>query len=1015
MILERRAFIGGVMALGSHEDIVFAGSGNDLLVYWLPTCTLIEKISAFPHGRVHGVFVQQDGASVRVIAFGQRQLVAYSLDVENVSGSAGAPAVSFTPILRFSSLPSFVHSVAFVSDKLYVGLSSNVVHLYSIPASGPLCCDPRPETVYGCDQKTLISSMDIFVAEDGQVNVAAGTMFGKAYVWCISDTGSPCKILDSSGAIVRIRWYERGTMLVAASEDRTIRTWHYRDAVWVEARVLHGHKGWIWDFVLVHSKYMISVGEDAMCRVWDLETGNSLTSFHAHAGRHIWRIAVVGDMLLTGGEDSAVRLWQVASVLGVDASERMYSLRPVLCNSPKGVNCNEFIRDIAYLQHWLFVSTSAGRVLGIDLLDHGKVTVAYKCGFQVSCMAGIGNGILLMGGLCGKISLLQSVDGSLQHVCTIQAHSARVLDMFWPEGAPIIFSSCEGCEGQLKCWHVSSNWIISPVTELVGPTSRRIGSVAMIPFPEKALCLVLCGDRRGSLSVFVMCSVWNQQSIYPQIDAIHPAFRVADAHGGSSVTSIVVSSQTTGCHLLSARVVSGGYDGSVCEYNLTCTSDDEEQNHCTVSVVKMSSIPFRQHLNIVQTLYVEGSEGLYASGFTGKRFEIWQLKDKVCRVASIVCGGSKRAYTAHFVSASSSFIFAYLNGMEVTMISRGDVSTDGMFTNLKPYSSLRPSFHGREIHAVAFLPCLAPDVLVATASEDGTVIISNVAADVILPLNVLYGHNGSVRALAVLVKHSDTYLFSGGALEELLVWKINSCPPYESSLLCKHSGSSGDVEQRYMALQVMLLCNKVYLAAAQSDSDITIFEVDVQGKKVIPICSLTFHESAVLSLASVCVDGGNQILLISGSSDGTIACWKLSPDEMLPEFHPAPFETWTAHSAGVNCLTPLCGKEIFVLSGGDDQDICVHILGLQPPIQAVIKNAHASAIKGIAVYGDRRIVLTLGCDQRLIGWRLEESLEMGHSLKWEGSVVVNVMDVACMSVNQGIIGVGGVGLEMFTE
>ncbi len=47
----------------------------------------------------------------------------------------------------------------------------------------------------------------------------------------------------------------------------------------------------IWDFQ-VFDTFMVSVGEDASCRVWSLEDGTCLTNWEGHEGKHTWRVDV---------------------------------------------------------------------------------------------------------------------------------------------------------------------------------------------------------------------------------------------------------------------------------------------------------------------------------------------------------------------------------------------------------------------------------------------------------------------------------------------------------------------------------------------------------------------------------------------------------------------------------------------------------------------------------------------------------------------------------------------------
>eukprot|EP01135_Chromosphaera_perkinsii_P000133 Nk52_evm29s32 gene=Nk52_evmTU29s32 len=158
--------------------------------------------------------------------------------------------------------------------------------------------------------------------------------------------------------------------ICTTSDDRTVRVWSVGGREWMEASaalggngrgalknltekgkqvplvidgemVLYGHTSRVWDCRMVEvvgGLYAVSIGEDATCRVWDLnekleaidapnkveneqpsyskKLGNEkrlITTFRGHYGRSVWSMAVNEQDLVvaTGGGDCSVRLWGV--------------------------------------------------------------------------------------------------------------------------------------------------------------------------------------------------------------------------------------------------------------------------------------------------------------------------------------------------------------------------------------------------------------------------------------------------------------------------------------------------------------------------------------------------------------------------------------------------------------------------------------------------------------------------------------------------------------------------------
>lgn len=56
------------------------------------------------------------------------------------------------------------------------------------------------------------------------------------------------------------------------------------------SRILYGHSARVWDARLL-SDCIVSIGEDATCRVWDLQ-GQCQEVVEGHKGRSIWSMAV---------------------------------------------------------------------------------------------------------------------------------------------------------------------------------------------------------------------------------------------------------------------------------------------------------------------------------------------------------------------------------------------------------------------------------------------------------------------------------------------------------------------------------------------------------------------------------------------------------------------------------------------------------------------------------------------------------------------------------------------------
>ena len=63
---------------------------------------------------------------------------------------------------------------------------------------------------------------------------------------------------------------------------------------------------------------LVSVSEDATCKLWHQKAGVSdgaAETLKGHMGRNIRALACHEGMIATGGEDGAIKVWNVAEII----------------------------------------------------------------------------------------------------------------------------------------------------------------------------------------------------------------------------------------------------------------------------------------------------------------------------------------------------------------------------------------------------------------------------------------------------------------------------------------------------------------------------------------------------------------------------------------------------------------------------------------------------------------------------------------------------------------------------
>ncbi len=103
-----------------------------------------------------------------------------------------------------------------------------------------------------------------------------------------------------------------GKTLASGSWDRTVRLWDVDTGNAITTLV--GHTDWVWSVVFSpDGKTLASGSDDNTVRLWDVHTGNAITTLVGHTD---WVFSVVfspdGSSLASGSEDGTILLWDMS-------------------------------------------------------------------------------------------------------------------------------------------------------------------------------------------------------------------------------------------------------------------------------------------------------------------------------------------------------------------------------------------------------------------------------------------------------------------------------------------------------------------------------------------------------------------------------------------------------------------------------------------------------------------------------------------------------------------------------
>ena len=335
-----------VLQLPSHESegvsegvseeertFVLAASGPNLLIFTLslthsPNLTHRDTDPiVFPVFDSHSITAVKHMGGGTVIVLGYKALTILQFN-------PSTPLLTYT-LHHISSLRDLVLDARIVRDTeqrslLLIGYAQNFLDIYSLD-------EERVIATVKCPVVCVLFSLAIApldnIEHDG-VTIASGTAMGQIVLWtagvelstssaaisspppvCVSNTLSGHK-----GIIWKVRWNTAKDRIVSVSDDRTVRVWDVASGD--ELFCGFGHICRVWDamFVGKGDKAVVTCGEDAVVKLWDVESQKCVMTMQGHANKHIWCVnmlqitnnCTMDSVLLSGGNDCCVNLWPVS-------------------------------------------------------------------------------------------------------------------------------------------------------------------------------------------------------------------------------------------------------------------------------------------------------------------------------------------------------------------------------------------------------------------------------------------------------------------------------------------------------------------------------------------------------------------------------------------------------------------------------------------------------------------------------------------------------------------------------
>lgn len=906
----------------------------------------------------------------------------------------------------------WIWDVCLVDSKLAIGTAHNTVVIWDI-------IDNKPVTCYYGKERCILYSL-AFLNLNGELMVASGTVFTEVHIWSLAHPERTIICKAHEGVIFKLRWNEDGRFLLSVSDDRKLIVWKNSCSLapWAERQATsvnmlfegtytslfqaYGHKARVWDCLFL-PQHLVTTSEDCTVRFWD-EGGKCIASMGGHKGKHVWCGAYdpTSNILVTGGNDGSVKLWDVESILQTYEASSTYSVTiPSLCfESPKQprTSKSECIRDISVTEDGkaVIVASNWGYVWSLDLETREWQDLRIPATHEsVSTIALSPDNSVVVQGDCHGLVRIISVAGLFPPL-TLQAHDKRIARIaFGGKGdSPLLFVI--SADNTIAMYSLAiKTGKMKHMMDVKPETKGTITSLLYIP-EVAALCI---GDSIGTVHLLRL-------SLGTEIGTISVSVtkQLKKTHGYQPVGYITYHDNL---------LYTAGHDGKIMPYFV---------NWCDLSVTAEVVLPVPEIKQIMSVWWTDQSV-CCVSGYHESTFLVMDLTNNT-QILSIPAGGWKRPFSSyhHPWHPNSGFVFAFAapsGHSEISIFRRVQKSS----RQIPP--ALLPPSHGRELNTIQWIHMTDTEGILATGGEDRQVQLVQIhCADRSFAWKILRsldGHSSCVRAIrsVILPDNRGFLLMSCGGRNEVSAWELSmDCSRCHlvGKYPSRNQNTEGETDQRMMCMDVKLVNETtVLMVVGDSCGVMRVFAIHCDGKGIVPLLTVPCHSTPLLSVA---ISTQNCVFVGTAAGDLLYIDTPLSVSTDIPCVNRNNVHCESGvHAMGINGLALReKGTEIECLTVGDDQSFRISCYdlenGLEFKTREVYERVSGSSIRSLTMLPNKGVFIT--------GWeqKVQRLVNTDGKYKIMDEVETLVPETTCISITEScgrIFGAvcGAMGFEVF--
>jgi len=892
------------------------------------------------------------------------------------------------------------------------------------------------------------------------------------------------------GSIFSVHFSTCGQYIASTSDDRTVRLFHLQpiDESQTEWKLIWtgwGHTARVFDVSFAYPSHalgeesshptLVSAGEDSTARIWSpLQTQEVSHPLRGHDCESVWTVDVCDGIIVTGGNDGCVKLWDLDNRIMQDKDIRTFVVpkdppiqsthseekitteattsKPRKKQKKKQKLSGQLICGMELFKgHRLVVATRAGGLFSLDLKRNtwthhicwhdNAISLEDKSKLQIdpttgTCLSVSPSAAKVIVGTTEGWLVVASLDSS----CDVASHAFRcpsyrpVQSISWIDDDNVVVFYARGS----VIWFRMENFPLPLHIMTLGTP----GIPLSFAYDYKQSFYI--GDSRGNLAYFdIGQSERNERT----------PISVLKAHAKEHVTAVTV--------MKSGIIVSVGNDG--CMHQSKVANNGQLQRLVSIPVPATTGL---KHIwNVTQS---NGQEDAILGGFYGndyvvmdningyefvriptggrqKRQDFHIGFSNGCSHAMAICTGQKDG--SNIIDFHSSHLFDETSTLPVPRHQRID--------------NIGHSYHAETINDVAWVKkCGGEPTYLLSGSNDCSVKLLEFRNDTFASAKELPPHESCVRAVCTSshpATNTSLLVTCGGKLTMECYLLDHSSADMDASVtaLCSYrtTGSKATIDHRMNAVRsVPLPSNENYHFVVSGDSEgnlhvVMVSELPKDRKTTIgeilkgngrPVLCLELVTYNGFLLAFVGTTGGD-IQLWTFSIAKLIGCSEASEDghrqlgDVLPSTASCEFK---AHQSGVNDLSASIivgeSESVVICSVGDDQTVStclIHFAESGPESLScegirlsTTQCASASALKSVELILDDSTfhrVYTSGHEESVTLWKLDFAR---LSLKYVTSVPIGT-EGSCLDCCQynhpdgtirEVVAVGGLGTELLS-